>query len=374
MDTNKTRSDPDIVEMDFPPYVEEQSPFPDVETDFNFEDSKEEIYRRNRIIAAETQLAVLKEENRQKLEKQKQFREMTKTTAAANAANVKNYWDKLVLPVSLITVFAIVLLIVVLSGRLSEPQTNDMSFEESVNSMWFEMESLRFEEKMKVTKAVPETEATQVSIEPPVTETEAVMTEESFAESDNEILKTTAVREPFEAAEGVTVMNTEAMSYKIENPRCYGRADENEYHAIPGSVSVSVDIAVKNLTDYDYAVKMSLFYTEGLDVTELNNPDEEFSGYDESLAEYDDDGKLIWLHFDEKNLCKFTMTLSNFSYFKKRLYIEYGFEDDEDFYQIFCAVREREPSNLAFKYEPDCRYASAFIDIPYESRTVIIEE
>lgn len=39
--------DPDIVEMDFPPYEEEQSPFPDVEADFNFYENKEEIYLRN---------------------------------------------------------------------------------------------------------------------------------------------------------------------------------------------------------------------------------------------------------------------------------------------------------------------------------------
>lgn len=39
--------DPDIVEMDFPPYSEEQSPFPDVEADFNFYENKDEIYLRN---------------------------------------------------------------------------------------------------------------------------------------------------------------------------------------------------------------------------------------------------------------------------------------------------------------------------------------
>lgn len=160
------QEDPDIVEMDFPPYVEEYSPFPDVEIDFNFEDNKEEIYRRNRIIAAKEQADIIKREKLQRLEKQRQLRE---TTQAANAAKRKDYWDKLVLPVSIITFLAIVLLIVVLSGRLSEPQTNDMSFEESVNSMWFELESLRLEERM-------DSEETQVSNEPPAAETEIVIT------------------------------------------------------------------------------------------------------------------------------------------------------------------------------------------------------
>lgn len=160
------QEDPDIVEMDFPPYVEEYSPFPDVEIDFNFEDNKEEIYRRNMIIAAKEQADIIKREKLQRLEKQRQLRE---TTQAANAAKRKDYWDKLVLPVSIITFLAIVLLIVVLSGRLSEPQTNDMSFEESVNSMWFELESLRLEERM-------DSEETQVSNEPPAAETEIVIT------------------------------------------------------------------------------------------------------------------------------------------------------------------------------------------------------
>lgn len=160
------QEDPDIVEMDFPPYVEEYSPFPDVEIDFNFEDNKEEIYRRNRIIAAKEQADIIKREKLQRLEKQRQLRE---TTQAANAAKRKDYWDKLVLPVSIITFLAIVLLIVVLSGRLSDPQTNDMSFEESVNSMWFELESLRLEERM-------DSEETQVSNEPPAAETEIVIT------------------------------------------------------------------------------------------------------------------------------------------------------------------------------------------------------
>ena len=45
--------DNDIVKIDLPPYEEEQSPFPDVETEVSFEENKEEIYRRNIELAAE---------------------------------------------------------------------------------------------------------------------------------------------------------------------------------------------------------------------------------------------------------------------------------------------------------------------------------
>lgn len=45
--------DKDIVKIDLPPYEEEHSPFPDVETEDVFEENKEEIYRRNIELAAE---------------------------------------------------------------------------------------------------------------------------------------------------------------------------------------------------------------------------------------------------------------------------------------------------------------------------------
>lgn len=45
--------DNDIVKISLPPYEEERSPFPDVETGTSFEENKEEIYRRNIELAAE---------------------------------------------------------------------------------------------------------------------------------------------------------------------------------------------------------------------------------------------------------------------------------------------------------------------------------
>lgn len=73
MDTENTRRDPDIVEMDFPPYVEEYSPFPDVETDFNFEDSKAEIYLRNTELAKEINAKLAAEEARRVAAKKAEF-------------------------------------------------------------------------------------------------------------------------------------------------------------------------------------------------------------------------------------------------------------------------------------------------------------
>lgn len=67
------QTDTDIVEMDFPPYVEEYSPFPDVEIDFNFEDNKEEIYLRNNELAKEIEAKLAAEEARKIAAKKAEF-------------------------------------------------------------------------------------------------------------------------------------------------------------------------------------------------------------------------------------------------------------------------------------------------------------
>ncbi|MDE6131880.1 MAG: hypothetical protein K2G04_00680 [Oscillospiraceae bacterium] len=80
-------ADPDIVEMDFPPYVEEYSPFPDVETGFNFEDNKEEIYLRNTELAKEINARLAEEEARKIAAKKAEFEKMY------NDAYLKAYRD-----------------------------------------------------------------------------------------------------------------------------------------------------------------------------------------------------------------------------------------------------------------------------------------
>lgn len=68
--------DYDVIEMDFPPYVEEYSPFPDVEPDFNFEDNKEEIYLRNIELAKEMNARLAAEEARKVAAKKAEFEKM----------------------------------------------------------------------------------------------------------------------------------------------------------------------------------------------------------------------------------------------------------------------------------------------------------
>lgn len=66
----------DPEEMGFPPYVEEVNPLPDVETDFNFEEHKEEIYQRNIELAKEINAKIAAEEARKIALKRAEFEKM----------------------------------------------------------------------------------------------------------------------------------------------------------------------------------------------------------------------------------------------------------------------------------------------------------
>jgi len=71
-----SEKDADIISMDFPDYVEEYPPFPDVKTDIPFAEGKEEVYRRNRLIAAEEQAKQLAEEEKEKARRKAELENM----------------------------------------------------------------------------------------------------------------------------------------------------------------------------------------------------------------------------------------------------------------------------------------------------------
>lgn len=369
MHENAKQTDPDIVETDFPPYVEEYSPFPDVELDFNFEENKEEIYRRNRIIAAEEQAKLLKEEERKRLEKQEKLRKMTEE---ARAANKKRYPDMLVLLDSIIVIIGIIAFIVALSGRTSKPPVSVYdSFEEiQTDSIWDEMRlkgnAVSQTETEAATQAYQEQTAAKSSKKKKEKEeTQIVLDKDPFSaydERNEEILKTTAVREPLEAAEGEYVINTDVMSYKIA-PSTHA---EVNWRGLPikGSVSVTVDITVKNLTDYDYAVRVCDFdiYSEEAYESLSKNFPQTISGYDEELAEYYENGRLEWLHFDENGLCSFTITKSEYRYLKKSVAVGYHVYT-ENFYQ-----RDN------YKYAFDKTGLSKNVEIPENKREWVTVE
>ncbi len=79
-----SEKDADIISMDFPDYVEEYPPFPDVKMELPFAEGKEEVYRRNRLIAAEEQAKQLAEEEKKKAERKAELENMYLEAAETN--------------------------------------------------------------------------------------------------------------------------------------------------------------------------------------------------------------------------------------------------------------------------------------------------
>ena len=352
MSENVKLTDPDIVEMDFPPYVEEYSPFPDVEPDFNFEDNKEEIYRRNRIIAAEEQLAVLREENRQKLEKQEQFREMTKAAKTYNAVSKKRYLNKVtrkfrIAVYCLGAIVAVSWIAVFIATRVPNP-SYDVHFDPDTSEIEVVIGDLILRGST-ADEELTETAATQVSKEPIVTEISEVITEDEETEAveepvedyaaeteiNDEILKTTAVREPFEEDGSSYIYNTAAMSYKFTP-----MYTENQY----GQTSLSIYVTVKNLTDYGYAIIPNFVIDNNGDLTRASvneSSSSTHSSYAEQLVDGEwvkTDTQFIAYDFDKNHLCSFRLqffyseTTGVFSFApSSRISREYAEKSDMDF-------------------------------------------
>ena len=128
-----------------------------------------------------------------------------------------------------------------------------------------------------------------------------------------ELLKTTAVREPFEEADGETVYNNKAVSVKIEPSSVSVHNSEGFY--LPEESMAEAKITIKNLTNYDYKIRPDNFSID-FDRDSYREISMSVSDYNERFAEYDENGELL-LGFDENNLCSFTVTASGnnaFSY------------------------------------------------------------
>lgn len=70
--------DYDVIEMDFPEYEESYPALAEAETDISFILNKEEVYKRNRIIAAEKQAEQLVSEEKAKEKRRAEFENIYK--------------------------------------------------------------------------------------------------------------------------------------------------------------------------------------------------------------------------------------------------------------------------------------------------------
>ena len=259
----------DVVEMDFPEYTEEFPPIGGIAAGTSFSAKKMEIYRRNREIAAEMQSEVLAEKEQAKADKiaelEKIYDESEAVTKFAPKLNRRIF--------TLMTVICAVVISVMLgisfrsSVEFSKSQAAAESAAEAAATMVIaETEAVTRAETTRVTRAETEMVVTEEVIEE--------ITEEA-TEIPVEILKTTAVREPFEESGTALVYNTEAMSYRFEP-----KYTPNQYDQL----RLTINVTIKNLTDYDYAVVPNFFMTLGESqiYTYRNSDEQRASTYDYS--------------------------------------------------------------------------------------------
>lgn len=119
-----------------------------------------------------------------------------------------------------------------------------------------------------------------------------------------DLMKTTAVREPFEATDIETVYNSKTVSVKIESSSSAAYTSEGFY--LPEESNAKAKITIKNLTDIDYKIRPYKFGIE-FDRDYYREITYSVSEYNGDFAEYDENGELL-LGFDENNLCFFTVT------------------------------------------------------------------
>lgn len=243
----------DVVEMDFPPYEEEYSHLPEPESTVEpFYKVKEEVYRRNRAIAAEEQTALLKAEERRKAEKRERYREMLE-----EAKPVKRR--------GLIGKEKLIPWIIVVVGIVSSLHRVDNSKPDT--------------DGVYVTSVQPEQVLQATTVERVTRAAEAE--ENAFDE-----LKLGIVREPFEN-DGVSyVYCTSAMSYRFTP----------SYDEHDGEPCLHINVDVKNLTDYDYIIVPNFTIKK------------EFIYFPKVNGEYvyQPDGLLVY-EFDKNSLCSFLL-------------------------------------------------------------------
>lgn len=115
MDENREN---DVLMMELPEYEEEFPPFAEAETqDISFVVNKEEIYKRNRIIAAEEQSKILIEEEKTKTEKKDKFEKIFSEAKAE--VDKKEKKDRVI--TTLTVGFAIVVIAVLISLLIVNP-------------------------------------------------------------------------------------------------------------------------------------------------------------------------------------------------------------------------------------------------------------
>lgn len=300
--------DYDVVEMDFPEYREEQSPIPDVENKISFSAHKEEIYRRNRLIAAEEQTRLLKEREREKAARCEETEELYRDAEEAEAY----VFSRRIAAPLVIAVCVLLSAIVALVNKNSRAAMEYAAAEAMAETtvMW---QTAATEKVTRITteRTRRETEAklTEAEISVTAAETAVETAAETTEEIHPEILKTAVVREPFAEDGNSYVYNTGVMSYRFTAEN----GGVNEY----GIETVTINVSVKNLTDYGYLLIPSFNLSDSVSG---NHRSCSLASYDRQYTHFSSpyrwggdeewhEGNPIAFSFDENSLCEISLSV-----------------------------------------------------------------
>lgn len=273
------RSDNDVLEIELPAYQEDSFAIPDVEAESSFAENKEEVYRRNRLMAADMQMEVLAAKEEAKAVKKAEFEDLYKESAAA-----VNYGRsmKIIFSVLAVMLAAVIAVLAILFIQMRSSLKNV--------SMSAEAEEIVSSVTAPVVTEVPKKAA--------VSEKE-------------EFTYLTMDTSPLSEEEGTLVYNAEKISYRFAP--YYGVNED--YKTV-----LYVDITAKKIVDDIYLRVIPEFsladsssgsekrgflseYEKGLAIY----PSGEFYrvGKDGKMEQYEPDPEAFG--FDRYDLCTFTM-------------------------------------------------------------------
>ena len=211
---NEEQFDNDVLEIELPAYQEDSFAIPDVPTESSFAENKEEIYRRNRLMAADMQIDVLAAEEETRAAKKAEFEDLYKESAAAVNYNRSM---KIIFSVLAVMLAAVIAVLAILFIQMRNSFTNV-----SVSA-----------DAEEVVAAAAESEEAV----PAVTE---VPKEKAEVSEKKEITVLTMDTSPLAEEEGTLVYNAEKISWRFAP---YYGVDEE------GKKALYIDITAKKIVD-----------------------------------------------------------------------------------------------------------------------------
>ncbi|MBR4095837.1 MAG: hypothetical protein IKK42_00860 [Oscillospiraceae bacterium] len=234
MDENREN---DVLMMELPEYEEEFSPFAEVETqEISFVVNKEEIYKRNRLIAAEEKMKQLDEAEKVKEDKRTEMENIYTEASQNRTIGITKKSFLIIVAASVLSLLLLVMAANIITTPEAEIAEETAAFEEIVFTFATDADGKVIIGEKSVTEEAAEKEAYA----------EDAVTEEASEEKKPSI-------PPLEADNGQTVYTDDNISIMADidgiRPVRYYPAYKNDPYINENYYVLFVNFTVKNLTD-----------------------------------------------------------------------------------------------------------------------------